>query len=374
LLKCHEEAGKAVFGSGPVRMKKIKNKAWRDRHAKIKHRHELRRRYKYNERYYETSGKSYEPYGSEEYYQSEKAKKRYQRKLSQNSFQTLEAPENFSVFANPEQSLSFFSDIETRVEFGSPVYFDMKNIEKLSIDAIMYFLALLKKIKSSKVAYAFKGSVPSNEKCQDLLLSSGFFKYVHAGRRAKDLDYASEVVQIVNGQMVEPQVAKRICDFAISKLNLKRVEINELYNMVIELMSNTRQHAYRKKHFTINDWYVFVRFIAAKKSVRFIFLDTGEGIPSTVRRKGFEPVREFVGFGPGHTEYIKSALAGEFRSRIGARYRGNGLPKIYSYYTQQYINDLTIISNRGYFAEKRHGDIGQGLKGTLFYWELSNEK
>lgn len=361
-------------------MKKIKNKQWIDRHAKIKHKHELKRRYKYNETYYEPSGKSYEPYGSEEYYQSEKAKKRLQHKLSKSSFQTLEAPENFSMFLNPEKSLTFFSQIENRIGFGSPVYFDMKNIKILSIDTIMYFLALLKKIKSAKVAYGIKGSVPTNKKCKDLLLSSGFLKYVSAGRKVKDLNYASEVVQIVNGQMVEPEVAKRICDFAISKLNLKRVEIRELYNMVIELMSNTKQHAYvkqyayRKKQFTVRDWYVFVRFIAAKKSVRFIFLDTGEGIPSTVRRKGFEPVREFVGFGPEHTEYIKSALAGEFRSRTRVPYRGHGLPKIYSYYTQQYINDLTIISNRGYFAEQRHGDIDQALKGTLFYWELSNEK
>lgn len=357
----------------------MRNKQWRDRHAKIKHRHELKRKYKYNERYYKLYG-SYEPYGSEEYYQTEKAKKRLQRKLSQNSFQTLEAPENFSIFQNPKQSLAFFSEIENRIAFGSPVYFDMKDIQILSIDTIMYFLALLKKIKSAKVAYGIKGSVPSSKKTKDLLLSSGFFKYVNAGRKTKDLNYESEVVQIVNGQMVEPKVAKRICDLAISKLNLKRVEINELYNMVIELMSNTKQHAYakqyayRKKQFFVRDWYVFVRFMASKKSVRFIFLDTGEGIPSTVRRKGFEPVREFVGLGPGHTEYIKSALAGEFRSRTGAPYRGTGLPKIYSYYTQQYINDLTIISNRGYFAEKRHGDMGQELKGTLFYWELSNEK
>jgi hypothetical protein len=70
-------------------MKKVRNKQWMDSHAKIKHKHELKRRYKYNEGYFKPSKGSYEPYGSEEYYQSEKAKKRSIRNLSRNKFETL---------------------------------------------------------------------------------------------------------------------------------------------------------------------------------------------------------------------------------------------------------------------------------------------
>lgn len=356
-------------------MKKVRNKQWRDRHAKIKHYHELKRRYKYNERYYEPSVKSY-PYGSEEYYQSEKAKKRLQHKLSKESYKTLEAPENFSIFGNPEHTLSFFSDIETRVEFGNPVYFEMRSIENLSIDTIMYFLALLKRIKSSKVAYGFKGSVPSNKNCRDLLESSGFLKYVNSGKTKKDLSHASEVVQIENGQKADDSIAKKICDFTMSKLNLKRVDIKKLYVMIIELMTNTKHHAYGtdgKRKFPFPDWYVFVRYVIEKKTVRFIFLDTGRGIPFTVKRKGFEPARELIGFGPNDAEYINSTLKGEFRSRTGESYRGKGLPKIYSYCTQQYTNNLTVISNRGYFSEQKKEDMKEKLKGTLFYWELSKE-
>lgn len=356
-------------------MKKVRNKQWRDRHAKIKQRHELKRREK--NRYiiiYEYE--DYKPPGSEEYRLSEKATKRLQHKLSKNKFQTLEAPENFSIFSNPEQSLSFFSDIETRVEFGSPVYFEMKNIENLSIDTIMYFLAILKRIKSSRVAYGFKGSVPSNRKCRDLLESSGFFTYVDSGRTKKDLSHTSTAIQIECGQKADDSIAKKICDFTMLKLSLKRADIKKLYVMIIELMTNTKHHAYDtkdKKRFPLTDWYIFVRYVIEKKAVRFIFLDTGRGIPSTVKKKRFEPAKEFMGFGPEHTDYIDSALKGELRSRTGESFRGKGLPKIYSYYTQQYTNNLTIISNRGYFAEERKGDMEERLKGTLFYWELSEE-
>jgi len=357
-------------------MKKVRNKEWRDRHAKIKHKHELKRKEKNSYIVILEYSENYKAYGSEEYYQSEKAKKRLQHKLSRESYKTLEAPENFSIFANPEDSLSFFSNIENRIEFGDPIYFDMKNIEHLSIDTIMYFLALIKRMKSSRVAYGFKGSIPSNKNCRYLLDSSGFFKYVDSGKMKKDLSYESDVVQISNGQNADPSTAKNICDFTMSKLNRKRKDIRSLYDMIIELMSNTKQHAYNRRY-AIRDWYIFVSFISEKKCVRLIFLDTGEGIPTTVKRTGFEYIKALVSnvplmsIGTKHTEYIQSALKGELRSRTGDLHRGKGLPKIYSFHNAGYINNLTIISNRGYFAEGRDDDMKKELKGTLYYWELS---
>jgi len=354
-------------------MQKDKNKQWRDRHAKIKHRHELKRRNKLNERFYKPSTESYIPYQSEEYYQSDKAKRRLHRKLCQDRFTVLKAPKEFSIYSNPEETLSFFYNIETRIAFGDPVYFDMVNIEVLSIDTIIYFLATLKKIKSSKVIYGIKGSSPSNETCRELLEASGFYKYVNSGKTEKDLAHTSDIIQIENGEIVDNLIAKKVCDFTISKLNLRRTDISKLYDIIIELMSNTRQHAYSRKHVDVPDWYIFTRFVAEKKAVRFIFLDTGEGIPSTIRRKKIEAVKELMRFGSNHTKYIKSTLEGDFRTRTGQFYRGNGLPRIYSYYNEEYIKDLTIISNFGYFSKENNGDMEKELKGTLFYWELSKE-
>lgn len=357
-------------------MKKLKNKAWKDRHAKIRLRHELKREIRNSYIVILRPSESYALYGSDEYYQSEKAKRRIQHKLSRDSYKTLEAPENFSIFSNPEQTLSFFSDIETKIKFGDPVYFEMKNVEKLSIDTIMYFLAIVKKMKSSKVVYGFKGSSPSNKNCRDLLESSGFFKYVHSGMMMKDLSYESDVVQISNGQNADPSTAQKICDFTMLKLNRKRKNIRSLYDMIIELMSNTKQHAYSDSKYTLRDWYVFVSFISEKKSVRLIFLDTGEGIPTTLKRTGFEYIKALVSgvpllsIGASHTEYIHSALKGDLRSRTGELHRGKGLPKIYSFHKDGYINNLTIISNYGYFAEDTDDDIEKELKGTIFYWEL----
>ena len=347
-------------------MKKITNKTWIDRHARNKFRKELRRRYRYDEKNSTTYRRQT---------QTSKSEKRLRHKILRNRYDPLVAPENFSLHLNPEETLSFFYDIEQKFKQGNPVYFDMKNIEILTIDTIMYFLAILKRLKHTRVKYGVKGSFPSDRKCKDLLKASGFFKYVNSGYRNKDLSYESDMIQISNGQNANPSSAKNICDFTMSKLNLKRTAIRSLYDVMIELMSNTKQHAYDSKY-TIRDWYIFVRYISEKKSVRFIFLDTGEGIPTTVKRTGFEYIKSIVAtvplmpVGTKHTEYIRSALKGELRSSTGELHRGKGLPKIYSFYNNGYIKKLTIISNRGYFAEVSDDDIVKGLNGTIFYWEL----
>jgi hypothetical protein len=361
-----------TFGS-PRAVKKLKNKQWLDRHARILLRKELRRRYRYNRKYYRTAvayqaGDTSKPVS--------RANRNLNRNLSRNRFDTLIAPQKFSLHLNPEETLSFFSDIEAKVCTGHPVNFDMAQIEELSIDTIMYFLASLKRWRNAKYSCGFKGSVPSNDRCRKLLESSGFFNYVKSSHTRTDLTYQSDVVQISNGQNADTAIAKKICDFTMRKLQRKRQDIRALYDMIIELMSNTKQHAYVGQC-QVRDWYIFVSSIPDERVVRFIFLDTGEGIPTTVRRTGFEYMTAIISHGPfrpigtSHTTYIQSALEGKLRSRTGKRHRGKGLPKIYSFYNRKYISKLTIISNRGYYAEGRTEDMTQGLKGTMFYWELS---
>ena len=302
-------------------------------------------------------------------YQLPKAKARATYKLQKQRFDRLIAPSNFSIYSNPEGTLSFFAQIEEKIRYGSPVYFDMQNIEILTIDAIMYFLAMLKKIKVLKIIYAFRGSMPKNMSCELLLRASGFFDYV-TSHISPDLTRDSSIIQINTGQYAETAIVERLCVFAMSKLGVNRQDTKRLYEMIIELMTNTKQHAYNdnKRKFATTEWYVFAKHDIESNSVRFIFLDTGEGIPSTVKKTFMEglPV-----IGKSETSYIQSALEGELlRTRTGQAYRGKGLPKIYSFHKEGLIKDLTIISNYGYFGGKRSNDINRKLNGTLFYWEL----
>lgn len=306
------------------------------------------------------------------YHQPTKAKKDLKYHLAKGHRKILVAPKNFSLYLNPDETLGYIETIVKTVIDGMPIRIGMDPVKVLSIDTIMYFLAILKRLKLSGVNYSFEGSTPEDEESKHLLRSCGFFNYVHTRGRHGDLAYESDMVKIVSGQNADPEIVKKLCNFVISKLALKRTDTFKLYNMIMELMANTKQHAYfHQRSEYVHEWYIFVYYLRDNKSVRFIFLDTGSGIPSTIQKYGWEVAAALFDMG-SHTEYIRSAVEGELRSRTGEMFRGNGLPTINSFCNKGYIKDLTIISNRGYFAAHRKDDMKLALKGTLFYWEMFN--
>jgi hypothetical protein len=351
-------------------VKKLKNKVWRDRHARIKGQKEVcrRRRYGYDQSHI----------GKPHYLgvlQSTKGKRKLAHNVARGKRRIMIAPTNFSLYQNPGETLEYIESVKSVVMNNMPVKIEMKSIEVLSIDTIMYFLAVLKRLRFYGVSYSCGGDLPDNEKCKYLLRASGFLSHVNTRNPNADLTHESDVVRIISGKYSEPKTVKKLCDFVISKLNFTRIGTMDLYIMIMELMSNTRDHAYINinKYHMLTDWYVFVYCLEDKKAIRFIFLDTGDGIPATIRKKLLEPTKTFLGLN-SHTDYIESALEGiDLRSRSGESYRGNGLPTINSFHQQGYIKDLTIISNRGYFGEDRQDDLDSGLEGTLFYWEISQE-
>jgi len=350
-------------------LKKLRNKSWKDRHARKKGLIEVYRRSRYG--IVQTS-----PVGSRKY--TVTANRKLAKNVYRGRVKEIIAPSNFSLYQNPNETLKYIEDIKIAVKNSMPVRIDMEQIEVLSIDTIMYFLAILKKLKVTGLNYSCSGSLPKNEECKHLLRASGFLNYVKSKDRRADLTHESNIVRIISGQNSDGETASKICSFVISKLNLTRLETFDLYIIIMELMSNTRLHAYINSSKFITDWYVFVYYLPEKKSVRFIFMDTGSGIPSTIRKRLLEPTKTLIGLNT-HTNYIKSAMKGTYlRSRTGESYRGTGLPTINSLSQESYIKDLTIISNRGYYTETRRGDgdkwgdddLNFGLDGTLFYWEM----
>ena len=281
------------------------------------------------------------------------------------------APENFSIINNPEETVSYFNNTIDRIsnsKFGISVYFNIGHIKSLTIDSIMYLLAILKNIKKHPLKfYDFSGNTPSYNGTNEILEESGFFDYVHSKNKSK-LEKDSEGIAIRSGKYINQDVAKEICDFVNQKFGTDKIYTKFIYNMVIELMTNTIQHAYNDNNCMINYWYIYVKYVGS--AIQFIFLDTGSGIPQTITKKFFENV-----FLRKENEYIVSALNGEYRTKTKLGYRGKGLPKIYQYYRSGIIRKLVIISGKGYCRlDKATYDISNALNGTLFYWELRKEE
>lgn len=289
-------------------------------------------------------------------------------------------PEKFSIINNPDETIksfnNLFSFISRKRHSIMKVFIDLSIIEFLTIDAIMFLLAIINNLKQQyKINLNFEGNSPKELESKKIFDESGFYNYVrYLGK--DELDKNDDNIQIVSGVKCDNELAKRISDFVKKKINIEIKNLHFLYVMLIELMNNTNKHAYLERESLLNSkWFCYVRYID-NKTIAFSFLDTGAGIPTTIKRNFIEKI---VSLGLSQDNILlKSALKGEFRSQTLQGYRGKGIPKIREYAANGLIVNLQIITNRANVKVMNDSYIDMLLNekfmGTLYYWEIKLKK
>lgn len=288
------------------------------------------------------------------------------------------APTNFSIINNAEEVTSFFRDIKSYLSSSRNktinMYFRLDEVQQVTTDAIMYLLALIKNLQKQKLTkHKFSGNAPADKRAKEIFVQSGFYDFVNS--KMPKITNADKIT-IRTGQSNDSKVLKEICDFIIEKANTTRVHTRFLYKMMAEMMYNTHEHAYETKSAFLKNWYIYVEL--SDKCIKTTFLDTGLGIPSTMRVKLSEKI-----LNSPQNELILAALNGENlnRSRTKLPYRNNGLPTIKKYAENKNIYNLHIISNRavckindasGNMTLETY-DQRTSIMGTIYYWEVPIE-
>lgn len=293
----------------------------------------------------------------------------------------LSAPKNFSLMNNLDETLQYFHRVNNAILKCGPnttLYFDLSAIEDASPDAFMYIVALLKnnqRIQMLKIPCA--GNEPIAEGPRDILNKAGFFRYVNS-RRFHPIESEESQLRIYRGAQSDPLLAQKICDFVHTRTEnvIGRLETKRLYPMFIELMNNVKQHAFGtkdKKEAAFCNWYTYAEDIGYE--LRFVFLDTGKGIPETIRKNFWERL-PLLGT---DARFIASALEGAFRTDTGDRHRGKGLPEIYDNVKKHAIQSLRILSGKGLCIVDSSGNITErnlaySFDGTMYVWTIEKRE
>ena len=289
------------------------------------------------------------------------------------------APSKLSLINNPLETLGFFQSVKACIKatvLNGSLFFDLSVVEEVTVDAIMYLIAFIKNTKRLKALnIQCAGNFPSNLQSRHIFETCGFYKYVSVKSR---FSYPKQYdnIKITRGREANPVLAGEICSFVHQHSKLKRIDTKFLYTMILELMTNTKQHAYNDSISMDNNWYVYVENL--DNYLSFVFLDTGEGIPNTIRTKG---VTEKIinAFNFADASFIASAFKGDvLRSETKLDYRGRGLPEIYKRISNKYIDDFMVISGFGKCIFKSNGEIletnlDNDLLGTMFCWKINKE-
>lgn len=294
---------------------------------------------------------------------------------------TLTPPTTFSFINNRDETCRFFAQALRKICHSNTdikIYFDMRYIKKITSDAIMYLLAVIMNAKHAKGFKAsFQGNNPIDETCNYALEQVGFFNYVYR-RGTSDVRPLKKGPYIIKtGDDVNTLIAKELCNHTNENTIFDRIKTKPLYSVIGELMTNVVQHAYIEQDSDmISKWYICVEESA--EDIRFVFLDTGEGIPTTARKKW--PERILGGLLADEGQIIKSAFLGAFRTRTNQDNRGKGLPSIYENCQNGIIEQVSVLSGFGFCRissktgfEIEAGNMESRFTGTLFTWLVKKE-
>ncbi len=278
----------------------------------------------------------------------------------------------FSIRNNPDETICFLNDIKNSCSNNKAVYVDISNVQEITVDALLYLLALIDNIRFRKTHFYIQGNLPKALKAKELFIESGFLKYVN-NHNIKTISANVDCMQIYDGRKAEPEIAKNLCLFAMKKLGKSRENLRSLYNIIMEIIINTKQHAYDDNETKLPKWYVYARY--NNNGVDFSILDTGSGIPATIKKDWIEKLNELIARFPlikeSDSKLIKSVMNGDFRTQTGDKFRGKGIPSVVDQGNKQYIKNLTVVSNSGFIAlDKEEKDLKSRLEGTLYYWRI----
>lgn len=256
------------------------------------------------------------------------------------------------------------------LKLKSELFFNLSNITCVSVDAVMYLIALIKNTKLLRImSINCSGNIPQDASARRIIETCGFYKYVSPQYNVNKINNSN--ISISSGTNADAKLVGEICDFVHNNSSKSRVDTKSIYTLIVELMTNTRQHAYNNTKGVNNKWYIYTE--STEEKIRFVFLDTGEGIPNTIRTNFYEDLMRLIDNNDAY--FIASALSGKFRTETKQGHRGKGLPEIYNKAKEKSISLFSIVSCNGRCDIKNDGSIDEikldyGLKGTLFYWEL----
>ena len=310
-------------------------------------------------------------------------KKRYSEKVSLEKNEVINSaheyvadiPEIFSFQKNPEETIAFLNSLIRRIErkiLRQKFFINAYGVKEVTIDALIYIIAVIYNMKANKVLqYSFRGNLPLASTPKSVFERSGYLNFFKI--RKLIMPECAEYVQIKSGKDVDTNIASEICDFVNCKLKTETYFTKILYSTLIELMSNTAKHAYNEHNKMIGCWYIYA--VCENEKVSMSFIDTGEGIPKTVKKK----LTEKINWKITDAELINAAFTEEGRSETGLSYRGRGLPYIYRNVRENKLKDFYVISGSGFC--KYNPEISsiekqtyfESIFGTIFQFSICKE-
>lgn len=303
--------------------------------------------------------------------QTEKIKKKRQARKAPKVF---EAPKNFSLIDNTDEVLDYFNEAEKLLSSGENLILDISEVEVFTPSTIALLVA---SVKDPVFCHGsiINGNEPKSPDLARLFSESGFYEHVNSTRGFIGSKKGNLLHKEVYRTVV-PDIARNATITGISHVFGSEKPFELLYEILIEAMSNTNDHA-NLHHQGKCNWWLYVYCDPKQKVTSYSFLDLGVGIFKSAVIQNYlkNLVKGTVLY--KNINLVDDLLSGRIQSRVSGvdkEIRGKGIPQIVDHAKSQNFGEFYIISNDVKINLKTKGreQLKNRLNGTFLYWELKN--
>lgn len=282
------------------------------------------------------------------------------------------APSDFSFVDNTDTVITYINECKQLLHNKEKVVIDIENVEKLSPDAIALLAACANDSSFSGRYGRIAGNAPKNPKLNKLFIESGFYKFVSSSALMKSAQKREgNLLHKESHFKVQPDIAKQACLYGTKHVYSSETPLPELYEMIIEAMSNTNNHA-NKKNSGTTKWWLYT-YNDPSGTTCYSFVDLGVGIFDSLPVNLYKKAVKNIGL-THNVDLVPDLLDGKIKSRekIDNNIRGKGIPQIARNSQQGIFGKSYIISNdvKIDLIHKSAEKLKSNFQGTFLYWEL----
>jgi len=284
----------------------------------------------------------------------------------------LVAPTNFSFINNTQEVLGYIRRGRDILKYRKSILFDISKIQVLTPDVIPLLISHIKDVNFTN-NIPINGNGPANENFRKIFTESGFYNHVRSKNKFKTSE--NNIMHRESNFKVMPEIAGEAVNMIITKRAFDETYIEALYNIFIELMSNTHHHANLKK-FGTSKWWLYLYVDPSTMEISISFLDLGVGIfKSLIVKSYLKRLGKNIKL-VDNGSLVKDLLEGNIQSRIehDREIRGKGIPQIIKYASLECFDDFYLITNDVKIDLKRNTweKMNESLVGTFYYIRLKN--
>lgn len=273
----------------------------------------------------------------------------------------MTAPASLSIFDEPEMTLSFCNQLQQLMrKRQARVFIDLAGVKRVSSDALLLMRCIM---EGATGVSNVGGNLPSDPLVAAKFKQSGFF--AGFAKPPKELPQPQGMIHRKTNRKVASEIAADLVDFAVAHATVPESIANSSYKNLVELMSNTRNHAGDEGKIR---WMTSV--YCQDGAAYFTFIDLGVGILRSAAPRSFLRSVGLAATTYGEQRLLRNVFDGSVGASTSIPGRGRGLPTMKSYADAGLLPKLQVLTSAvcGEVAELTFRPAGANLRGTVFRW------